>query len=284
MILHYNTNVQSANGAWAMLKMYGGDVPEGEGEEEPALLLDLEESSSDEESVGEEEATDGPGSRRERRTGAQFGPGREERVERADVMTMQEVKMTEKEAKCFIKWAGLRGYYVYSVPGPTYRGRWGELRASGGLYTLVCKTIVLELVHSASRGKAAVLTVQVAGWLVTNCYTSPEAWARVDLSSLLQEQIVMLKTGEVRSSWITLGDFNDSVGSSPAATALHMANGEEVPLEAVEGGEASRWGGREAIDWAFTNRRELVSRRAYTAAKIADRRSSDCDTKWKEGD
>ena len=219
MILHYNANVQSANGAWAMLKMYGGEVPEGEGEEEPALLLDPVESSSEEDSGGEEATTEGRRDQRGERTGAQVGQGKEEKVERADVMTMQEVKMTEKEAKCFIKWAGLRGHSVYSVPGPTYRGRWGELRASGGLYTLVCKTIVQELVHSASRGKAAVLTVQVAGWLVTNCYTSPEAWARVDLSSLLQEQIVMLKTGKVRSSWITLGDFNDSVASSPAATA-----------------------------------------------------------------
>ena len=59
ILLHYNANVHSANGAWAMLKLYGGEIPEAKGEEEPENLVDPEEDAeSASEGDGDESGED----------------------------------------------------------------------------------------------------------------------------------------------------------------------------------------------------------------------------------
>ena len=65
----------------------------------------------------------------------------------------------------------------------------------------------------------------------------------MDLSALLQEQIVMMKWGDPRCKWLTVGDFNDPVENAPAATTMMMANGEEVELAEEDEETPSRWGG-----------------------------------------
>jgi len=143
---------------------------------------------------------------------------------------------------------------------------------------LVRRTLRQEELDKQRDGRAQTMVVKVEGWTIIGVYTNPEPYTKVKCAQMIAEILVKCKLDEPLCRWLCVGDFHDTVETSLVADPLERAGGVHIPLDVQrEGGRetppselASRWDGRECIDWLMSTKMEDVTEVHCATEKIGD--------------
>ena len=169
-----------------------------------------------------------------------------------DVVCIQEISMTEAEARAFGRVAAKKGYNWNYQLGYQTKQRWKGEREKGGCGILVRKELQQTAARKWAQGKATVIGQRVCGWQVGSGYAPPTTEALQDLAELMQTMVESEKLAS-RYPWAMAGDWNtcakEKSADCPSWAVLKKAGG-----RILEPGEGTRWGSDQVIDWIISNK------------------------------
>ena len=108
-----------------------------------------------------------------------------------DILAFQEVKFDEEELRAFRVMMGRQGYNVYHQKGDVTTNRLtGAMVRSGGLLTVVRKTLRQQDEGGKSLVKAQILTTRIEKTVFMNCYCAPVNYGKINLAKMVGETMI----------------------------------------------------------------------------------------------
>ena len=172
--------------------------------------------------------------------------------DKAVVITMQEIRMSDNEMSAFTRHALKKGFRVYHMPGQPMIDRWGVERPNGGVAMLIDKRLNYRGWVGRAGRSAQVLGIWIDDWFVGTFYGPPPAEGSgfdpaIELCELLND--IHIQTNCLSSGcWMLGGDANATPAESPLAAVLSAYGG-----QVFSQGSPTRWEGSNEIDWFIGN-------------------------------
>lgn len=183
---------------------------------------------------------------------------REEHFFGAEIVCLQEVRMSPAEFDNFARLNQSLGYKCFYQPGPMTMtlGRWGDDRFQGGVAILVHKSVSHKYSHAVNEVGVQIMGIWVRGFHLSNIYSPPG-----------RSQIATKVLGEFfqalhlhNKAWLVLGDFNELPTEGAAGTLLQAFGGKII--------EGSRWNSHGLVDWAISNSAKTFSSKDFKKRSI----------------
>ena len=181
----------------------------------------------------------------------------------AEVILIQELRMSDAEWQAFVGQARTKGYTAHRVPGPVSNTGAGTPLYNGGVATLVWKGLPCRPGREATRGSAQALVVEVAGWQIVNSYAPPTDAGAQDLVTVGLE--VFQANGWTNHTWLWGGDFNAIPEESTCSAIAEYYGGTVLATE-----EGTRWTSDRVIDWFCSNAPNRVAQVVAHEERVSD--------------
>ena len=163
--------------------------------------------------------------------------------QKIDILTMQEIGMSDNEHLSFKRKAWNLGYTAIHSPGTCFnqgRGRhfWG------GVVTVVSRKFRHAHAFSIPGQGGQAVACWIDGTLLVNVYVAHND----NRNEFLAELHSHFRNTAAKAQFLFVGDWNDEPCDNPLVSALSMYNG--IVFSPTE---ATRWDGKRIIDYPITN-------------------------------